>query len=248
MGLNLNSLKLMAVTKLKIALGVVILAVVGTAVLLEYQALTRLRQENLALQEQIGQLTRQAAERQRRAEPKVQAGKPAPLRDQQSGELNRLRGQLAALPQQTSQIASLRAENTQLRAATGEPEDAAEAEFKQETIERMNHQKQWALSFHIYAQDHGDRFPTTFDQAAGKQRMESLLDFATNNLEILYQGSVKGITNAGQTILFREKQARHSPKGEWIKVYGFADGHVETHTEADGNFEAWEKQRIAAPQ
>jgi hypothetical protein len=238
----------MAMTKLKVALGVVILAVVGTAVVLEYQALARLRQENLALQQQVEQLTRQAAERQRRPEPKVQVSKPTPSRDRQLGELNRLRGELGALARQTSELAALQAENTQLRAATGEPEDAAEAEFKEETIERMNHQKQWALSFHLYAQNHNDQFPATFDQAAGAQQTESLLDFATNNLEIVYQGAVKSITNAGQTILFREKQARRSPKGEWIKVYGFADGHVETHAEPDGNFEAWEKQHIVAPQ
>jgi len=236
----------MAVTKFKVALGVV-LAGVGTAVLLEYQALTRLRQRNLALQQQVEQLSRQAAERRRRPELKVQPGKPGPLRDQQLGELNRLRGEVAAVGQQTSEIARLQAENRQLHEATGEPEDPAEAEFKEQTIERMNHQKQWALSFHMYANDHNGQFPASFDQTAGVQQMESLLDFATNNLEIVYQGAVKGLTNAGGTILFRERQARRSPKGDWVKVYGFADGHVEVHTEADGNFEAWEKERIVAP-
>jgi len=234
-------------TKLKIALGAIVVAGVATAVLLEHQALTRLRQQNLALQQQVEQLTRQAAERQLRARLNAPAGKPAPLRDRQLGELNRLRGELSALPRQTSQIASLQAENTQLRAATGEPEDQAEAEFKEQTIERMNHQKQWLLSFHMYANDHNDQFPATFEQAAGAQHTESLLDFATNNFEIAYQGAVKGLTNPGETIVFREKQARRSPKGDWIKVYGFADGHVETHAEPDGNFEAWEKQHIAAP-
>ena len=37
------------------------------------------------------------------------------------------------------------------------------------------------------------------------------------------------------------------PDGKWVKVYGFADGHSEIHKEADGNFEAWEKERIIAP-
>jgi len=247
-GLALTMLKLMAMTKLKAALGAVIVAGVGTTVVLEHQALARLREQNLTLQQQAEQLTRQAAERQRRPDPNAQAGKPALRQDQELRELNRLRGEVGALRQQTSQIANLRAENSQLRSATGELDDPAEAEFKEQTQERANHLKQWGLSFFLYAHDHNDQFPATFEQAAGAQQNEALLDFATNNFDIVYRGAVTNVSNPGETIVFREKLARRSPGGQWVKVYGFADGHVETHAEPDGNFEAWERQRTVAPE
>jgi hypothetical protein len=52
----------------------------------------------------------------------------------------------------------------------------------------------------------------------------------------------------GETIVCREKQARRSPNGEWIKVYGYADGTTQIHTEPDGNFDAYEKQHWAGTQ
>lgn len=58
-----------------------------------------------------------------------------------------------------------------------------------------------------------------------------------------------GIPDPGNVILFREKQARRSPKGDWVKVYGFADGSTQVHTEpAEDDFDAWEKQRLAGAQ
>jgi hypothetical protein len=32
--------------------------------------------------------------------------------------------------------------------------------------------------------------------------------------------------------------------GKWAKVYGFADGHSETHSEMDGNFDSFEQQHM----
>ena len=98
-----------------------------------------------------------------------------------------------------------------------------------------------------YAVDHSDQFPETFEQAAGVQGSESLLGFDTNHFEMVYRGTIQGIPEPGKTIIFREKQARRSPKGDWVQVYGFADGHVEAHTEPDeAGFAAWEKDRIVA--
>jgi hypothetical protein len=70
------------------------------------------------------------------------------------------------------------------------------------------------------------------------------LSSATNNYEIVYHGKLCQ-DGSGETILFREKQPRRSPTGEWFKVYGFADGHTEIHSEPDGNFEEGERQRLA---
>jgi hypothetical protein len=206
-----------------------------------------LREENRALEQQVAQLSQQAEGRLSPSDPGTPGNVPASLREEQSGDLNRLRSEVGALRQQPNDLPRLRAENRELKAATDEPEDPAEAEFKEQTKMRMVHLKQWGLSFHLYARDHNDQLPETFEQAAGIQGSESLLGFDTNHFEIVCRGTIRGIPEPGKTIIFREKQARRSPKGDWVQVYGFADGHVEAHTEPDeASFAAWEKDRIVA--
>ncbi len=43
-------------------------------------------------------------------------------------------------------------------------------------------------------------------------------------------------------ILFRKKQARQMPDGKWERIYAYADGAVETHHNADGDFSRIERQ------
>ncbi len=68
---------------------------------------------------------------------------------------------------------------------------------------------------------------------------------ATNQFDIFYTGSLNALTN-GNIIVIGESQAQ-PVSGGWVKTYGFADGHSEVHKEADGNFEAWEKQHMILP-
>jgi hypothetical protein len=113
-----------------------------------------------------------------------------------------LRSEVDALRPQAAELAKARAENRRLRAATGEPDDPAEAEFKKETRHRDNHLKQWGLMFHVFAGKANDQSPDRFEQVADqvpdKDRV-AFLEFATNNFEIVYQGKLGG--EAGETIL-----------------------------------------------
>jgi RNA polymerase sigma factor (sigma-70 family) len=246
-GATLTLLKLMAMTKLKIAVGAVVVAGVGTTWVLEHQALNRLREENRALEQQVARLSRPTADLPSRG-PNAPSGPQTSLAERRLRDLDRLRGEVSALRRQTGDLASLQAENRQLRSATDEPDDPAEAEFREQTLERVNHLKQWGLSFILYANDHQDQYPTTFEQAAGVQHSESLLGFDTNHFEIVFTGTRDSVPDPGKTLIFREKQARRSPKGDWIKVYGFADGSVETHPEPDEtSFAAWERDRVVRP-
>jgi hypothetical protein len=98
----------------------------------------------------------------------------------------------------------------------------------------------------MYAMNHDSQLPATFDQAASMRKNQDLSDFDTNRFEITHKGSLASLTNGGM-ILFRETQAKRSPKGEWVKIYGLADGSVQTITKkAEGDFEAYEKQFIPA--
>ncbi len=244
-GLTLTTLKLMSLTKLQIAVGTVVVAGLGTGLVIEHRALTKVRDENQALEQQVAELRRNAGGPAPAAGLAVPAGDPAAPREDQLRDLSRLRREVSALRAQPNDVADLRAKNRELHETTGEPEDAAEAEFKEQTEMRMTHLKQWGLSFILYANDHQDQLPETFEHAAGVQGSEPLLEFSTNHFEVVYRGTLASVADPGKTIVFREKQPRRSPKGDWIQVYGFADGHVEAHTEADqAGFAAWERERI----
>ncbi len=246
-GLTLTTLKLMSLTKLQIAVGTIVVAGLGTGLVIEHGALTKLHEENQLLEQQVAQLRLAAGGGAPTAVLPASAAEPAAPREDQVRDLNRLRREVGTLRQQTNDLANLRAKNRELHATTGEPEDPAEAEFKEQTEMRMTHLKQWGLSFILYANDHQDRLPETFEQAASVQGSEPLLGFSTNNFEIVYRGTVASVADPGKTIVFRERQPRRSPKGDWVQVYGFADGHVEAHSEADETgFAAWEQERIIA--
>jgi hypothetical protein len=98
--------------------------------------------------------------------------------------------------------------------------------------------------FLSYASEHGDKSPDTWEQVASQipaAERGSFLDFETNNFEIVYHGEM-GTAESGGKILFRERQARLSPNGQWVKTYGLASGETETLSEPDGNFATWESQ------
>jgi RNA polymerase sigma factor (sigma-70 family) len=247
--LALTTLKVISsMTKVKIATGTIVVACLGTAVVLEQQSVAALRAQNRALEQQVAQLGQVPGPSA--ADPQTAPDDPASRREEQLRELNRLRNQVGALRQQSGALAGLRARNHALHLATGKPEDPvgpAEAEFKEQTEMRMNHVKQWGLSFKLYALDHNEQFPTSFEQSARGTSTESELGFGTNNLEILYQGAEVTGADADKTLLFRDKETRRSPNGDLVRVYGFADGHTEAHAEPDeAGFAAWEADRIVA--
>ena len=114
---------------------------------------------------------------------------------------------------------------------------------------KLGHGRNWTLALMMYAADHEDQVPTDFEQAKGflDKKARAELETAAEQFEIVYQGKWSQAKNPSKTVVLREKQAHQMPDGKWVKVYGFADGHSEIHKEADGNFEAWEKERILAP-
>ena len=67
------------------------------------------------------------------------------------------------------------------------------------------------------------------------------------DFDLVYQGSLTNLANPSGTIVLKEKQAWQRPDGLWEKVYGFADGHAESHGEPNGDFNAWERQRLVLP-
>jgi len=132
-GLTLSVLKLMAISKLKVAAGAILAAGVGTVLVLEHQEQTRLREQNFALQQQIGQLASLQDENRELSNLLAQA-KNNRIPNDQLSELLRLRGEVGALRNQTNELAKLRSENQRSRssAAAGQnqrPADDPQPEY-----------------------------------------------------------------------------------------------------------------------
>lgn len=243
----------MIAKKFGFLIGAALLVAGGAILVRQHQALSALREQNQALRLRVTQLTEQAQARQSQPEMGGQTPQLTAPREDPLHELERLRGEAGANPP-AEELAKLRAQNRRLRAATDEPADPVEAEFKKETIERVNNLKVCGLDFHMYASRNKGQFPESWEQAfrEGQKRsstkdpaaLEAYMNNLTNHFEIVYQGQMSAIPKPGETIVFREKQARLSPKGEWVKVYGYADGSVQIHAQADENFAAWEQQHL----
>jgi len=113
-GATLGLLQLMATAKLKIAVGTVVVAGLGTTLILEHQAQARLREHSRALQQQVKQLARQA---EGQSNLVIEANAGGSLPEEQFRELLRLRGEVSLLRQQKAEWEKLRAENRHLRTA-----------------------------------------------------------------------------------------------------------------------------------
>ena len=127
-----------------------------------------------------------------------------------------------------------------LAAAKKTPTPNAEQE-QAFAIQEINTAKLSVLGMILFAQDHGDQFPTNFDQAENYFGGPNGLRTNMNRFEIVYQGSWTNLANPSSAIVVREIQP-WSRNGKWVKAYGFGDGHAEAHSEASANFDEWEQQ------
>src|SRR5690242_13842288 len=261
-GTGLTLLKLMTMTKLKAGIvAAVAVAGVATPLAMQHQTQTRLRAENQSLRQRVDDL---AGENARLSNPAAPANSSQLSKDQLS-ELMKLRGEVGLLRRQTNELGRLWEENRRLQASlaratqnagqsqidSATEQEKQEAIAKQQFIAKMGYARNWVLAFHEYAGAHQGQAPASFDQAAtflpDQARDETML--ATNQFEIVYQGSLNAITNPATIIVLRENEPQPVLTGGQVRTYGFADGHSEVHKTDDGNFEPWEKQHMipAAP-
>jgi hypothetical protein len=240
-GITLTSLKLILMAKLKIGIvSAVVVASVVTPLVLHHHARAKLREQEDSLRQQQSQLTALTEESKRLSNLAASSSLSSNLPE----ELQRLRAEAGTLQQQTSTVARLRDENRRLQASVARP--STPLEMREEAIARMDFSKYWMLAFIFYAEKHQDQFPTDFGQAKDflPEQAKAENNVTTDQFEIVYQGKWRDVKKPAETIVLREKQARQTPNGNWTRAYGFADGHSEIHSAADGNFEPWEKDRI----
>jgi RNA polymerase sigma factor (sigma-70 family) len=252
-GTALTVLKIMNMTTLKLGvMGAIVVGGVVTPFAIQHQSLVKQREENQALRQQVEQMANLEAENDRLSNLVVRA--QGATSDDQLRELLRLRGEVGTLRSQSNQLERLQAENRRLQASLAKtgpnPEaqaDDSESEQRERAIAKMNDAKLLVLGQLLYANDNTQQVARSLDQLEPYLRDKTPSLTATNQFELVFQGSFQDIQNPAQTIVLREKQGWQASDGSWHRAYGFADGHSELHRAADGNFEPWEKQHMFSP-
>ncbi len=214
-----------------------------------YSEVGRLKTENEVLRRQAEELESETAQLSNSVAQASAAGA-----GDRSADLLRLRAEVTALRKQTNELDRLRGEVTRLRSAASMPRSIADdakaeppaTEERRQAEARLGDSRTYVLGFIMHAGEHGGIVATNFDQIA-PYLGESKKITGTNRFEIVYSGSMQGVTNPSMTILLREAEARQTAEGRWSKTYAFVDGHSEIHVEPENNFEEFEKQRIIAP-
>ena len=113
-------------------------------------------------------------------------------------------------------------------------------EIQEDALSRFDDAKTYCMGMLLYAQKNQNLFPTDLDLTLPYLREASHIPSGTNRFEILYNGSYLQLTNSTSIVIRSEPWQRKNRN--WTRIYGFADGHCEVHSEPDGNFNAWEKR------
>lgn len=237
--------KVLTMTKLKTgAIGAIIVAGAVTSIVLQQQARGTSAELDRSLQQQADQIRQFEADNQRLSNVLAQAQTASA----NTAELAQLRAEAAALRRQTNELATLHSEH---RLASQPPTPKTPLQIQEQFTAKMMFEKHWLLAFLLYSQDHHDQLPTDFEQAENFLSREFIPDdsMTRDQFDIIPQGS---LTNA-EAIVLREKQSWQNSRGNLVRVYGMADGHVEavtvpcTRTSPDGKvthydtFEEFEK-------
>jgi hypothetical protein len=123
---------------------------------------------------------------------------------------------------------------------------SAKAQFTAREKATVNAMKQLGLAIRIYSGDHGNQFPTNLGQLTN----ELAGSFTIGGVELgTFEFANVGAVSLDHPnmVALRERLVRQAPDGTWSRIYGFADGSVQTAISNDGNFEAWEKQNTYSP-
>jgi RNA polymerase sigma factor (sigma-70 family) len=255
-GISATLLKIMVMTKFKVGIiTAVVVAGVVTSLLIQQNARAKLREQDESLRQRSDQLAQLATENEHLSSLASKANGSK----NQLADLLKLRAEADSLRNQTGGIVLLREENHRLKQVlAGSPKTPLQ--LREQTMAKVEFEKSWMLAFILYAQEHQEQFPTSFEQAAPffptDAKAETRVD--ADLFEVVKQPSVVSLTNVNIIILL-EKAPWLDSRGKWTRVYGMADGSVQTisvpvtYTDSNGqrisrdSFEAWEKEHMILP-
>jgi RNA polymerase sigma factor (sigma-70 family) len=230
---TITLLKFMTVTNLKLGLGALVIASATTALVIQHQTQEKLRTENESLTQQIAQLK---TDNENFSNQPANVSNLKKLPDDRLNELLQLRSEVGELQQQASE-ARQKARVAEQKLATAL---SAKAQFALHQAATMSAAKQVGLAMRRFSIDHENQFPTNFLQLTNELGNSfTIQGIDVFSLDFVNAGAVS--LDHPNMVALRERLARQAPDGTWSRIYGFADGSVQTATSNDGNFEAWEK-------
>jgi RNA polymerase sigma factor (sigma-70 family) len=248
-------LKIMTATQLKLTVSAIVVAGAATAMVVQHQTQTQPRGQVESLTQQLAQSEADNTDLSNRL---ATTAPPAPMSGGQTEELLRLRGEVGILRKQAGQLAQLRAENERLQAALA---SAAKASMEsprgpavpadpveQHRIYAVNAAKMIGIAMRVFGGDNNDQYPTNFEQMKNElgNATNSFGDVKLDDFELVNVG-VPNLEQHPTMIALRQKNPLQNPDGSWYRIYGLADGSVQTVESPDGNFDAWEKQNTEMP-
>jgi RNA polymerase sigma factor (sigma-70 family) len=194
-GTTLTLLKVMANTKLKLALTTLVMAGAATTLMIQHQSQTTLRGENASLRQQI---TRFKADNESLVNLAAPANQPASLSDEQFTELLRLRGEAGVFQERTRDLARLQQDNRGLLsriASFTDPTNQLSAD-DQYTLRQTHVVDAMTLMLNAiksYATNHDGQYPESLDQLTAAGDLETNR-FAGNlgldDFELMKDGTV----------------------------------------------------------
>ena len=243
-------LSFMSLSKLTTGLSALVAAGATTALVVQHQSQFQLHEQIAALQQQlIGFQTDNANLSNRLAVVAIPDSGTAA----EHAELIRLRGEVGVLRRQAEESARLLAEKqrrlAQAAAQPAQPNQISPKDlFTLQSIHTVGALKYVGLAMFIYSSDHQEQFPTNFTQIVDNLNGQDNFDgtnfdgnIPLDAFELVHAGSAS--KQYPQMIMTRERVPRQKPDGTWERIYGLADGSVQTETSPDGNFDSYEQQQ-----
>ncbi len=235
-GAGLALLQLMSMTKMQVSVAALVIGgLIGTVAVQ--------RHENRRLRAEVVKLGTET--------PVVEAAPSAPPpADTSTDEVVRLRGEVAKLLRERTEMIAMVGREMQARAAAKPRltanEEAEREAMKQRSIAKMNYTGRWGIAFFLYMEQHNGQMPATFEEAT-----PYLPDgpnehgFAPDQFEIVYQGRLADLANPSSAFVLREREPFATTAGSGVsRTYLFADGHSEIVRRDDGDFTDWEQRHM----
>ena len=237
----LTSTKTIAMTIVQKFVVAATVSVLAGAGIYEACQAAHLRRQNLALEQQKEQLQR---ERPAATAPVAVASAPsAPAPTNDNNELLKLRGEVAVLRQQSN------AANAKARAA--EQKLAAELDAKEQFTAHqenvINTTKFVGLAMRLFSMNNNGTYPTNVIQLTNSLNTTNFVVAGIDLFSFEYPDVNGLVPDHPNAVAMRERLARQAPDGTWQRIYGFADGSVQTATSFNGDFSGWEKANTYIP-
>jgi RNA polymerase sigma factor (sigma-70 family) len=232
-GTILSILKVMANTKLKLALTTLVFAGAATTMVIQHQSQKMLSEENESFRQQITQLK---AGNESLSSLAAQSNKPASLPGDQFDELLRLRGEVGVLRAQITDIARLRRENQNLLskiAAQADPTNQVSAE-DQLILWQTHATDAMTLLLNAiksYATNHVGQYPENLEQLAASGDLGTTNfagNFGLDDFELVKDGTV-GFS--GDKVILSIRVPFQRPGKQSVIVEGAIDDAGLVHTE-----------------